>query len=935
MVLLLVAVLIFQPIGGTALAKDSGIETTSPDATADIDESVLRSVGPVAETADTSQTDEDSREVSRDHAVDVTHQYSLINTTSGAVFTLAPGKPLDDVAVPAGEYRVRNTTHRSDHDSQTSYFRARVDSDGSVTRIDADSDATIGTLDTDDSIEIRATIGYDYDDPYSSDGTVNVSVAAVNTTGAQPTPVGDVPISVTVSGPNGVENETEVTRNVTSRSDGAVAVPIDLSELPDGPYDIAVTSPETDSTTNEYFVTGPTANVYPQFTDHVEINRTTTVAVSLTERGEPIANRELNVSISKPNGTTEIKTLTTDADGFATFQFNPDQKGTYGINVEKYPGTASRLTAVDVVSELKTDSERFSTHLPAGGTVQLSGFLFDNGQPFANEEIIVRIVNESAGEEPVENISTTTDSLGQYAVPWETPENPDADFEAHLHTADGERIPHDGGRINLQSTSDDEGGGGDGPEANLNADIESISYRNVVAPGDDATATVTASENGSAVSNVTVDYTLVYGYDVVAATGSVTTNESGQATISVPVAADAPDGTSLELRTRATINGSTVRDTEHGDLQQYLLDEERLGEDVPGADVGFEVRFVDPETGNGVAGVPMTVAAETFDAMQPDIFSTGSAVSGSDGRAAVNATLPSLATREYLYGPSHPYFDGGFPTEFIDGYSVSFNGIEQRQEVSAGETISLNYTTTSPDTTNAVVMFTTYEDGLDPATNAKTVREGESFNMTIPSVSSNADYDISIRTINGSGVTASASNDLDVLATGNAAPTADAGSDVTASPNETVALDGTGSSDPDGDSLSYQWQQVEGPSVAIANVSTATPTFTAPDVNSSTTLGFELTVSDGNVTDTSTVTVTVTPPLEPIGDFDQPPTDVDGDGHYMDITGDGNVTVSDVQAMFDNREDPTVQTNVDQFDFNADGEVDIVDVQRLFVEYAG
>ncbi|WP_331457000.1 dockerin type I domain-containing protein, partial [Haloferax profundi] len=71
--------------------------------------------------------------------------------------------------------------------------------------------------------------------------------------------------------------------------------------------------------------------------------------------------------------------------------------------------------------------------------------------------------------------------------------------------------------------------------------------------------------------------------------------------------------------------------------------------------------------------------------------------------------------------------------------------------------------------------------------------------------------------------------------------------------------------------------------------------------------------------------------VTPVGDFTSPPADIDGDGQYMDINGDGEVTVSDVQAMFTHRESDVFENNVDKFDYTGNGEVNIVDIQRLFV----
>jgi hypothetical protein len=79
----------------------------------------------------------------------------------------------------------------------------------------------------------------------------------------------------------------------------------------------------------------------------------------------------------------------------------------------------------------------------------------------------------------------------------------------------------------------------------------------------------------------------------------------------------------------------------------------------------------------------------------------------------------------------------------------------------------------------------------------------------------------------------------------NRAPVANAGSTATVDERTVVRLDGTGSSDADGDALTYTWTQTSGPSVTLAGADTANPTFTAPEVTADTTLAFSLVVSDG------------------------------------------------------------------------------------------
>ena len=76
-------------------------------------------------------------------------------------------------------------------------------------------------------------------------------------------------------------------------------------------------------------------------------------------------------------------------------------------------------------------------------------------------------------------------------------------------------------------------------------------------------------------------------------------------------------------------------------------------------------------------------------------------------------------------------------------------------------------------------------------------------------------------------------------------PLADAGQDQKIDEGKTVILDASHSSHPDGTIASYQWNQIEGPSVTLSDPSAASPTFAAPEVDSNeVALIFRVTVID-------------------------------------------------------------------------------------------
>ena len=84
-----------------------------------------------------------------------------------------------------------------------------------------------------------------------------------------------------------------------------------------------------------------------------------------------------------------------------------------------------------------------------------------------------------------------------------------------------------------------------------------------------------------------------------------------------------------------------------------------------------------------------------------------------------------------------------------------------------------------------------------------------------------------------------------VVTLDNLPPTADAGGDQTVNEGDTVALDGSNSSDPDGTIAAYLWQQTAGTAVSLSDSTTIQPNFTSPDVGlQGESLTFKLTVTD-------------------------------------------------------------------------------------------
>jgi hypothetical protein len=82
------------------------------------------------------------------------------------------------------------------------------------------------------------------------------------------------------------------------------------------------------------------------------------------------------------------------------------------------------------------------------------------------------------------------------------------------------------------------------------------------------------------------------------------------------------------------------------------------------------------------------------------------------------------------------------------------------------------------------------------------------------------------------------------------------------------------------------------------------------------------------VSETGSSTIQVqAPPESVVGD--NSPTDSDQDGTYEDVNGDGEFNIVDVNAVFQNRDESSIQNSEGFYDYNGDGEFTIVDINAL------
>ncbi|MGV3624261.1 MAG: PKD domain-containing protein, partial [Archangium sp.] len=121
------------------------------------------------------------------------------------------------------------------------------------------------------------------------------------------------------------------------------------------------------------------------------------------------------------------------------------------------------------------------------------------------------------------------------------------------------------------------------------------------------------------------------------------------------------------------------------------------------------------------------------------------------------------------------------------------------------------------------------------------------------------DTRFTFRLVVNDGVENSSPVDVDALVTNvNRRPMAVATGPAGVDERTVVTLQGSASTDADGDPLTFEWSQTAGPAVTLSSTTDAAPTFSAPEVSTDTVLTFRLVANDGIAASTpATVSVTV------------------------------------------------------------------------------
>ena len=241
--------------------------------------------------------------------------------------------------------------------------------------------------------------------------------------------------------------------------------------------------------------------------------------------------------------------------------------------------------------------------------------------------------------------------------------------------------------------------------------------------------------------------------------------------------------------------------------------------------------------------------------------------------------------------------------------------------------------TTSNATTN--VNNTSVEGNYIQGESGESI-EGNNSNTTITGETSEAENDnnnnsnnetVSSTTTNNNNTTAGMRSENQITnSTGvapvenaeNLAPVAMLAADsLVAHPGNRLILDGSLSSDPDRDGITYRWSQSDGPDVEIIGADTVTPTVAIPTLDQNNRIKIDLVVSDGEAesnTASAVIDVQYVEEIENAIEQDMPPEeDIGGEGWNATVCGSTSAIVdcltdsSDSTFASSDRPDRTVQ----------------------------
>jgi PKD repeat protein len=364
-----------------------------------------------------------------------------------------------------------------------------------------------------------------------------------------------------------------------------------------------------------------------------------------------------------------------------------------------------------------------------------------------------------------------------------------------------------------------------------------------------ATLTVTDTDLATGTADLTIMAGTTANKPPVVTVSATPTSGLAPLTVAFSGSATDPDGT-IASYTWAFGDGGTATQatTTHQYMAAGTYTATLTATDNGGATGSASVSITVSSPGNQ----PPTATASASPLSGPAPLSVVFTGSGSDPDGTIASYTWSFGDggTSAQQNPSHGYAASG-------NYTATLT-VTDNNGATGAATVSITVGTNQPPSASAsrspssgpaplAVAFT--GSGSDPdgtiASYAWTFGDGGTSTLQNPSHTYNTagTYTATLTVTDNGGAKGSASVTITVLV-GNQPPLCNAGPDQTIlDPGVTVSLNGGGSVDPDGGSLTYQWTQTAGPAVTLSGAGTATPSFVSPTATTAT-YTFRLTVTD-------------------------------------------------------------------------------------------
>lgn len=177
----------------------------------------------------------------------------------------------------------------------------------------------------------------------------------------------------------------------------------------------------------------------------------------------------------------------------------------------------------------------------------------------------------------------------------------------------------------------------------------------------------------------------------------------------------------------------------------------------------------------------------------------------------------------------------------------------------ANERTVVTLSGTASDSDGTVTTFNWSQNSGPNVTLANSTTATATF--TAPDVTTDTQMTFTLTVADNDGATATDTINVTTQNV-NQPPSASAGNDAEALEKTNVVLDGSGSSDPDGNLSTYSWQQISNgaPAITLNNADSATANFDLPEVSGNTVFSFQLTVTDSDsATSSDSIDITARP----------------------------------------------------------------------------